>query len=474
MSESGQSSIDQYECGQCWWGAVMVGGVQLVVLQGAEALQQGDWRLFGRLMSESGQSSIDQYECGQCGWGAVMVGGVHLARLALLLFSSSLPPFLPLPLTLLLLPCPHHHRQPTPRRAPSTPHRAPLNPPGHTGGARGQVQRCQLQGVLCGHFHSSSLHTPLSSPCFSLYLPSLTGSPPLIDLRSILLATPGVLGARFSGAGFRGCCVALVAREKVADVARHVAELYSRRQPELATACQKDGMVVVCDICDVPPPHYMAQFRPPTAWRSSHLGPAPPSEQLRHHCMAQLHPRRSSARPALRAAPPSEQLRPQSSSALSAAPLHCMAQLHTSSSSSSISHHARSSGCFVSLHANKVAGGGCGGGGGGGKRWWGEVGGGGGVERWWGEVGGRGGGERWGGEVGGRGGGERWWGEVVGRGGGERWRGEVVGRGGGERWWGEVVGRGGGERWWGEVVGRGGGERWWGEVVGRGGGDEKD
>ncbi|CAI7873534.1 unnamed protein product, partial [Closterium sp. NIES-54] len=33
------------------------------VLQGAEALQQGDWRVFGRLMSESGQSSIEQYEC---------------------------------------------------------------------------------------------------------------------------------------------------------------------------------------------------------------------------------------------------------------------------------------------------------------------------------------------------------------------------------------------------------------------------
>ncbi|CAI6008313.1 unnamed protein product, partial [Closterium sp. NIES-65] len=86
------------------------------VLQGAEALQQGDWQLFGRLMSESGQSSIDLYE--------------------------------------------------------------------------------------------------------------------------------------FSGAGFRGCCVALVEREKVADVARHVAEEYSRRQPELAAACQKDSMVVVCDISD--------------------------------------------------------------------------------------------------------------------------------------------------------------------------------------------------------------------------------
>src|SRR5207244_11878681 len=37
------------------------------------------------------------------------------------------------------------------------------------------------------------------------------GSPPLIDLYRILIGTPGVYGARFSGAGFRGCCVALAA-----------------------------------------------------------------------------------------------------------------------------------------------------------------------------------------------------------------------------------------------------------------------
>ena len=36
------------------------------------------------------------------------------------------------------------------------------------------------------------------------------GSPPLIDLYNILLKTEGIYGARFSGAGFRGCCFALV------------------------------------------------------------------------------------------------------------------------------------------------------------------------------------------------------------------------------------------------------------------------
>lgn len=38
-----------------------------------------------------------------------------------------------------------------------------------------------------------------------------SGCEPLVQLRDILASAPGVYGARFSGAGFRGCCVALVA-----------------------------------------------------------------------------------------------------------------------------------------------------------------------------------------------------------------------------------------------------------------------
>jgi galactokinase len=37
-----------------------------------------------------------------------------------------------------------------------------------------------------------------------------TGSPELVRLQEILVATPGVFGARFSGAGFGGCSIALV------------------------------------------------------------------------------------------------------------------------------------------------------------------------------------------------------------------------------------------------------------------------
>uniref|UniRef100_A0A0D2ZX48 GHMP kinase C-terminal domain-containing protein n=1 Tax=Brassica oleracea var. oleracea TaxID=109376 RepID=A0A0D2ZX48_BRAOL len=42
-------------------------------------------------------------------------------------------------------------------------------------------------------------------------------SEPLIQLYKILLNAPGVYGALFSGAGFRGCCVAFVDAEKAEE-----------------------------------------------------------------------------------------------------------------------------------------------------------------------------------------------------------------------------------------------------------------
>jgi galacturonokinase len=62
-----------------------------------------------------------------------------------------------------------------------------------------------------------------------------SGSPQLITLYEILASTPGVYGARFSGGGFGGCCLALidpVAREAVAEaVHRH----YPAAHPVAAT-----------------------------------------------------------------------------------------------------------------------------------------------------------------------------------------------------------------------------------------------
>lgn len=62
------------------------------------------------------------------------------------------------------------------------------------------------------------------------------GCPPLVDLYQILLATDGVYGARFSGAGFRGCCVALVAAGAADQAADAVLARYRARQPQLADA----------------------------------------------------------------------------------------------------------------------------------------------------------------------------------------------------------------------------------------------
>jgi galactokinase len=61
-----------------------------------------------------------------------------------------------------------------------------------------------------------------------------TGSEELIELQRILVATPGVYGSRFSGAGFGGCSVALVAAEKAEHVRRSVEHAFVQRFPHLA------------------------------------------------------------------------------------------------------------------------------------------------------------------------------------------------------------------------------------------------
>jgi galactokinase len=60
------------------------------------------------------------------------------------------------------------------------------------------------------------------------------GSPPLVDLYELLVRCPGVYGARFSGAGFRGCCVALVSKAAAQQIAEAIVPAYARRQPDLA------------------------------------------------------------------------------------------------------------------------------------------------------------------------------------------------------------------------------------------------
>lgn len=72
------------------------------------------------------------------------------------------------------------------------------------------------------------------------------GSPPLIDLYRILTETDGVYGARFSGAGFRGCCIALVDAAHADAAALMVHERYAALHPHLAA----DAPGVICRSAD--------------------------------------------------------------------------------------------------------------------------------------------------------------------------------------------------------------------------------
>lgn len=68
------------------------------------------------------------------------------------------------------------------------------------------------------------------------------GSKPLIDLYHILIETDGVYGARFSGAGFRGCCVALVNPQKSSAAIEQIQSAYRAKYPDLS----KNAPVFIC------------------------------------------------------------------------------------------------------------------------------------------------------------------------------------------------------------------------------------
>ncbi len=58
------------------------------------------------------------------------------------------------------------------------------------------------------------------------------GSPELITLYKIMRRTPGIYGGRFSGAGFKGACIALVDPLREEEVRRHVTEEYLKVYPQ--------------------------------------------------------------------------------------------------------------------------------------------------------------------------------------------------------------------------------------------------
>lgn len=66
------------------------------------------------------------------------------------------------------------------------------------------------------------------------------------------MKAPGVLGARFSGAGFRGCCIALVDADLASEAALFVKAEYNKLEPELVGKITQEGeaAVLICESGD--------------------------------------------------------------------------------------------------------------------------------------------------------------------------------------------------------------------------------
>ncbi len=60
-----------------------------------------------------------------------------------------------------------------------------------------------------------------------------TGSPELIKLYEIMKRTKGIYGGRFSGAGFKGCCVALIDPSYESPILETVSREYLKAFPEM-------------------------------------------------------------------------------------------------------------------------------------------------------------------------------------------------------------------------------------------------
>lgn len=72
------------------------------------------------------------------------------------------------------------------------------------------------------------------------------GCPELITLYNIMTETDGIYGGRFSGAGFKGCCMALVDPDKADKVLHTVEEKYLQQYPSL----QGKYLGALCDSAD--------------------------------------------------------------------------------------------------------------------------------------------------------------------------------------------------------------------------------
>ena len=72
------------------------------------------------------------------------------------------------------------------------------------------------------------------------------GCKELISLYDIMTITDGIYGGRFSGAGFKGCCMALIDPEKQDEICNKVSEEYLKLYPDL----QGTYLYRLCDTAD--------------------------------------------------------------------------------------------------------------------------------------------------------------------------------------------------------------------------------
>lgn len=72
------------------------------------------------------------------------------------------------------------------------------------------------------------------------------GSEPLKALYEIMSRTDGIYGDRFSGAGFNGCCMAIIDPEKADAIREYVTTEYAKVFPEY----MKDFVFEICDTAD--------------------------------------------------------------------------------------------------------------------------------------------------------------------------------------------------------------------------------
>lgn len=72
------------------------------------------------------------------------------------------------------------------------------------------------------------------------------GCPELITLYEIMTQTDGIYGGRFSGAGFKGCCMAIINPDKAEEVIEKVSRDYLKAYPNL----EGKYLAAICDSAD--------------------------------------------------------------------------------------------------------------------------------------------------------------------------------------------------------------------------------